>query len=352
MTTLQELANQVQELTGKLVKYEQVAQNQQTTIEDLKLRLAQLQKAPAGYPGWLKPVLRVPNRLRQRLNTTPPPVTAVPPAEPVTAAPAVPSYQIGYQPDLIPPVELMREEGMEVIEEWFRWAEEWSVILRIYGGLTRQSQVLEIGCGLGRIAYALRYILSPDGAYYGFEICRNKVDFLEQHFQPVYPNFHFSWADIYNTFYNPQGQQQAADYTFPYANDSFDIIYAASVFTHLMPEAAGHYFAEAARVLKPDGRCVFSCFLLDNYRPGQTRPFVFKDRLYNFEHFYDQYGADFAVGRLDNPEHVTAYRLSRLKEYTAKAGLELSQAPLPGLWSGSSANWVGAQDLIILKRAR
>lgn len=34
------------------------------------------------------------------------------------------SYQIAYEPELVPPLELMRQEGIDVLEEWFRRGEE------------------------------------------------------------------------------------------------------------------------------------------------------------------------------------------------------------------------------------
>ncbi|HWP47981.1 MAG TPA: class I SAM-dependent methyltransferase [Candidatus Limnocylindrales bacterium] len=265
---------------------------------------------------------------------------------------AINQPQIAYEPDLIPPLSLMRQEGIEVLEEWFRWAEEWSMLLRIYGGITRQSAVLEIGCGLGRIAFPLRYILSSEGSYEGFDICRNKIIFLEQTFHRAYPNFRFLWADIHNTCYNPAGRISAAVYHFPYPDCTFDIVYAASVFTHMLPEATLNYFRESARVLKSGGRCVFSFFLLDNYRPGQPRPSGFARPLFNFDHPYGPYDDDFAIVEPDNPEQMTAYRFSLIQRFTLQAGLELVQAPLPGLWSGSTATWVGAQDLVILKKNR
>lgn len=259
-------------------------------------------------------------------------------------------YQIAYEPDLIPPPELMRQEGITILEEWFRWAEEWSMLLRVYGGITRDSHVLEIGCGLGRIAFPLRYILSSEGRYDGFDICLDKIIFLEKTFHQAYPNFRFIWANVHNTFYNPDGQTPAANYRFPYQDNSFDIIYAASVFTHMLPEAAANYFQQSAQLLKPGGRCLFSFFLLDNYRPGQPRPLGFAQPDFNFDHSYGDYGHDFAIAQPDNPEQMTAYRLDFIKHMATQAGLELAQEPVPGLWSGSTSTWIGAQDLIILKK--
>ena len=120
------------------------------------------------------------------------------------------NYQLTYSPALLPPLSLMRQEGIDVLEEWFRWGEEWSMLLRVYGEIARDSAVLEIGCGLGRIAFPLRFILSSEGSYDGFEICQNKITFLQQNFQPLYPNFRFVWANVHNTYYNPSGQIKAA----------------------------------------------------------------------------------------------------------------------------------------------
>lgn len=258
------------------------------------------------------------------------------------------SYQIAYEPELVPPLDLMRQEGIDVLEEWFRWGEEWSMLLRIYGQVTRSSSVLEIGCGLGRIAFPLRYVLSTDGCYEGFEICRNKVDFLEGAFHRAYPHFRFVWANIHNTYYNPNGEIAARDYRFPYPDATFDLVYAASVFTHMLPDSAAHYFRESARVLKPGGRAVFSCFLLDNYRPGQPRPLGFAREAFNFDHPYGAYGDSFAIVVPDNPEQMTAYRFELLERFAFDASLSLAHAPVPGMWSGSTATWVGAQDLLVL----
>jgi SAM-dependent methyltransferase len=257
--------------------------------------------------------------------------------------------EIAYEPDLIPPLHLMATEGVVVLEDWFRWAEEWSMILRIYGGITAQSSVLEIGCGLGRIAFPLRYILL-NGSYEGFEICRDKIVFLNDTFQKAHPNFRFTWANVRNTYYNPEGQTSAPEYRFPYPRNSFDLIFAASVFTHMLPDAVANYFEHSARVLKQGGRCVFSFFLLDNYRQGHPRPLVFGRDIFNFDHQYGDYGDEFATVVPENPEQMTAYRLSLIERFASQAGLELERAPVPGLWSGQFPNWVCAQDLVVLRK--
>lgn len=257
--------------------------------------------------------------------------------------------EIAYEPYLIPPLHLMAKEGIVVLEDWFRWAEEWSMILRLYGAMKMNSSVLEIGCGLGRLAFPLRLTI-PNGSYEGFDVVQEKIDFLARHFQPAHPNFRFIRANVRNAVYNPDGQTPAADFRFPYPRSSFDLIFAASLFNHLLPDAIANYFQQAARVLKPGGRCVFGFFLLDYYRPGQPRPSVFSRPYFDFTYPYKGYNDTFASASADMPEQMTACRLSLIEQLAADAGLVLAQAPVPGLWSGSFDHWVCAQDLVVLQK--
>jgi SAM-dependent methyltransferase len=276
--------------------------------------------------------------------------TLVPPlSRPAAEQINQPLVQTAYDPELIPPPSLMGTEGIMVMEEWFRWAEEWSFLLRNYGKITQRSNVMEIGCGLGRIAYPLRFILF-NGTYNGFEIVKDKVNFLQNHFTPSFPNFNFYWANIHNTYYNPTGDIHANEYRFPYDNNSFDVVFAASVFTHTLPDIAENYFRETARVLKQNGRAVFSFFILDNYRKGQARQFGFARAGFNFDYSYAYYGEEFKTSNPGNPEEMTAYKRSLLERFVCQAGLEFDMEPLPGLWSDSFEWTVAAQDIIVLRK--
>ncbi|MGQ0648896.1 MAG: class I SAM-dependent methyltransferase [Gemmatimonadaceae bacterium] len=256
---------------------------------------------------------------------------------------------VAYEPGLVPPLDLMGTEGITVLEEWFRWAEEWSMVLRVYGRLARASRVLEIGCGLGRIAFPLRYILSSEGRYTGFDIVRRKIEFLERAFHPAHPNFDFVWADVRNTYYNPTGRHAPTDYRFPAEDATQDVVFAASVFTHMLPQNTAHYLRESARVLVPGGRCVVSVFLLDRYRRGLPRPTGFDRPDFDFDHGLPAWGEEFAYVNPENQEQMTAYREPLIARFAAEAGLTISSTA-PGLWSGTADVWVGAQDLVVLTK--
>src|ERR1700742_332678 len=109
-------------------------------------------------------------------------------------------YRISNDVSLVPPPLLMLQEADEVLEDWFAGGAEQSSLLRILGCVDDSSHVLEIGCGLGRLAFALRRILT-NGSYIGLDIVEQKIDFLRKRMSPLYPAFRFEWIDVSSDFY-------------------------------------------------------------------------------------------------------------------------------------------------------
>jgi SAM-dependent methyltransferase len=130
-------------------------------------------------------------------------------------------------------------------------------------GLKPDSDVLDVGCGFGRMAYMLAHHLNPRARYEGFDIVDHLIEWAQRSISSNCPNFNFQKVDIYNKFYNPSGTLKSSNFLFPYKNDSFDLIFLSSVFTHMMPKDVRHYLDEIRRVLRPGGRCLSTCFLLN-----------------------------------------------------------------------------------------
>jgi SAM-dependent methyltransferase len=131
------------------------------------------------------------------------------------------------------------------------------------GGLHPNHKVLEVGCGCGRMALGMACYLSREGSYDGFDIIKKLINWDVENISRVKSNFNFKWLDLYNKEYNPQGSMQSSDLVFPYADGSFDYVYLTSVFTHMYFKDIKRYLGEIARVLKPGGRCLFTCYLLN-----------------------------------------------------------------------------------------
>jgi SAM-dependent methyltransferase len=244
---------------------------------------------------------------------------------------------------LVPPRSLWIGPG-DSISHYYRWIWEYLAYLTLLCDLRRDSAVLELGCGHGRTARGLLEYLRAPGRYCGLDADRARVEDARTRIEGRYPNFQFVWADVVSANYNPSGSQAAAAYSFPFPDAAFDVAYAASLFTHLLPDETRNYLREARRVLKPGGKCLFSVFVLDHYRgPGTT-----VSPLYEFrEALAGEPGV--SVRDPQHPDDLVGYSLEWLTRSIDAAGLRLLRV-LPGLWSESPGFAVNEQDLLLLDR--
>jgi len=244
--------------------------------------------------------------------------------------------------ELVPPRDLWVGPD-DPVSHFLRWAWEYRAYLVLLCGLRSSSSVLEIGCNHGRTMLGLVDLLRPPGRYEGLDILPAQVEFAQREIQSRHPHLRFTVADVFNGTYNPAGSVSADEFIFPYAEDSFDIAYAASVYTHLLPKTASNYFRETRRVLRPGGKCLYSFFVLDRYEGKGTSACD----LYEFEHPVEgQPGV--AVHDPANPEAVIAYSRDRIDDLARQAGLEVERI-LPGFWTATEDPVVSEQDLVLFR---
>ena len=132
-----------------------------------------------------------------------------------------------------------------------------------FGKLKPNETILDVGCGIGRAAIPLTEYLT-NGIYEGFDIAEFCINWCQSKITSKYPNFKFKWANIFNSIYNYKGKEKADKYKFPYNDNTFDFVFLNSVFTHMLSKDVENYLSEISRVLKKDGRCFISYFLLDS----------------------------------------------------------------------------------------
>jgi SAM-dependent methyltransferase len=244
---------------------------------------------------------------------------------------------------LVPPRRLWLGPS-DPISHYYRWVWEYLAYLTLLCDLRRESAVLELGCGHGRTARGLLDCLRHPGHYRGLDVDRVRIEDAQARLQTKCPHFEFVWADVYNSQYNPQGQAKAESYVLPFADGAFDVVYAASLFTHLLPSETLNYFSQSRRVLKRDGKCLFSMFVLDYYRgPGTTiSPY------YEFPHRYAGHQG-VAVRDPGHPDNLIGYKIGAIESFAKRAGLNVLRV-IPGLWSESPGLAVNEQDLVLLSR--
>jgi len=141
-------------------------------------------------------------------------------------------------------------------------------------GLREDSKVLEPGCGFGRNARWLSNFLNANGAYDGFDIVPELIEWGQANItSDKRQNFKFTLAHVQNKFYDDwqkvhyAGNEQptdAANYRFPIADGEKDIVFNPSVFTHLLRSPLENYVRESFRVLRPGGVALFWMYFLDD----------------------------------------------------------------------------------------
>jgi SAM-dependent methyltransferase len=202
------------------------------------------------------------------------------------------------------------------------------------------AAVLDIGCGVGRLALPLTQHLGPEGSYRGFDLIRPAIRWCRRTITPHFPNFRFDHADVHHPLYNATGRDPGRGFTFPYPEGTFDLAVAFSVFTHLLPEEVQRYLGEIRRVLKPGGRSLVTFFLLNEESLARmTAP---GSRF----HFAHEQGGCWTT-KPGKPEAALAYRESDVRDWVRQAGLGMGQTIYYGSWCGRS-NARDGQDLLVL----
>ncbi|MEI6059181.1 MAG: class I SAM-dependent methyltransferase [Bacteroidota bacterium] len=212
---------------------------------------------------------------------------------------------------------------------------------RELAGLKPDQSVLDVGCGIGRMAVPLTGFLNERGSYDGFDIVKSGIDWCNKHITARHPNFRFHYTGMYNQLYNTSDKTDASSFTFPYADSKFDFVFLTSVFTHMMPAEVEHYIHEISRVMKPGASCLMSFFIVN----CESEDLMIKQPTHmNFpvnKGFYRLHSS-----RVDTAN--VAYDEEWLLGILESAGLEMNDIKY-GQWCGRE-NFFDYQDLLICSK--
>lgn len=204
-----------------------------------------------------------------------------------------------------------------------------------------ESVILDVGCGTGRAALPLLGRLAG-GRYEGFDVSRSAVHWCRRELGRRDDRLHFRHVDVRSAEYNPRGAVEADAFRFPYDDATFDVVLAASVFTHLLTAAAARYVTETARVLRTGGLAVATFFLLDR----ESAAAIASGRAhYRFAH---RLGAA-RVESERHPEAAVAYPEELLRAHLSASGLEVVEPIRRGAWTGRPDGW-SYQDVVLARR--
>jgi len=198
-------------------------------------------------------------------------------------------------------------------------------------------EVLDVGCGVGRIAIPLTKYLDS-GKYFGFDIFRDAIMWNDENITKKFPQFKFQLIDLKNNLYNPKGKLLPTQFTFPYLDDTFDLCVATSVFTHMRKQELVNYIKEIKRVLKSNRSCFVTFFLINE----QNLQFIKSGKsTMNFIPINEGY---FVVNPKNN-EQAIGYDEKVIKKIFNESGLVIDSIKY-GSWSGRD-DFINHQDIIL-----
>jgi len=244
---------------------------------------------------------------------------------------------MGRRPQGVPPrgkIFIGHGDYVKVGEKYLTYFQE-------LAGLQAQHSVLDVGCGIGRMAVPLTQFLNEKGSYDGFDIVKSGIDWCNKNISNNHPNFRFLYTGLYNQLYNTSDKANASTFNFPYENSKFNFVFLTSVFTHMMPAEVEHYINEIGRVMKPGATSLMSFFIVN----CESEDLMIKKPTHmNFpinKGFYRLHSAQVDTANV-------AYDEEWLLEKLGNAGLKMETIKY-GQWCGR-ANFFDYQDLLICSK--
>lgn len=209
--------------------------------------------------------------------------------------------------------------------------------------LKRNHQVLEIGCGAGRIANGLFHYLNKDGQYLGVDVNSEIINWCKKFISNRNSNFQFQQIPAINDYYYQKYNNKANHYNFDFLGDrQFDCVFAVATFNHLRLEDTQQYLQEIGKRLKANGVAYFTFFVIDK----EFFEFRKKTKLHSGLR-QDSAGVWYGYERQSS---FTGYEISTLKELLDDANLRIITYH-PGSWAQKKRSRL-YQDWLLVEKNR
>ncbi len=233
---------------------------------------------------------------------------------------------------------------------------EWCHVVGIFQTLMYQmldnksgNRILDVGCGTGILGISAEPFVGNNGKYVGIDVNKTFIDFCKKHYK--LDNHRFIHHNVRNCFYAVDQPERREKW--PFESDSFDLVTALSVWTHLREEEALFYFKEIERVLKPGKKAIVTFFYLNReyyesleirqneigrYHMTNQQQWVFEKKAYDSQHWFHLW---------DIPEKAIAVDKQGMQMLVEHSNLELSN-----IYNG---NWkeipgIYFQDVLIFQK--
>lgn len=242
--------------------------------------------------------------------------------------------------------------GTVTYGEWCYTVGVFQSIIFLHLPQEKPLNILDIGCGSGRLYLSAKPFLSEEDRYTGLDISRQHIEICQKNFRDANVSFvHYEAPNAIYAASNGNGSTR-----WPLNNEKYNVITALSVWTHLRQEDWIYYLHQVAERLSAGGTAIVSFFVLDQryfdslsgrtsqnsrFYPQQQNKWVFDRTAYGSKEWYYPswaHAPEVAIGVLED---------AFLREI-ANAKLRLEKF-YPGSWKEQPGLFF--QDIAVLKRA-
>ena len=140
-------------------------------------------------------------------------------------------------------------------------------MLQAHAGLSRDSRLLDWGCGAGRLSVGIKQAMGHIADYHGVDVQPKPLNWAAQHLTDAHTRF--TLVDQHNERYNPDG---GISYDIPTPPGSVDVFYAYSVFSHMLAHDVRGYSQTIAQLLAPSGRALLTAFVENDVADWEENP--------------------------------------------------------------------------------
>ena len=187
-------------------------------------------------------------------------------------------------------------------------------------GYTKDRTVVDIGCGLGRLATGLLRELG-DAQYWGFDAVGPWIRWCKKHIERRHPSFRFVHVDVANELYNPRGAALDDTFRFPLPDGHADVVYLWGVLTNMRLRDARTYVAEIGRLVREGGQVFLTAFVEPDVAPETVNPDGYVDYDCRWPLHVVRYDKDVLFG-------LFADHGMRVEEFLHHAGAHCGQSEL------------------------
>lgn len=245
---------------------------------------------------------------------------------------------------LVPPRSINPNKGFYLrrrpyIDDFVRSGDVIVAMLTDFAGLSSDDRVLDVGCGIGRVARPLTKVLTK-GSYCGLDIVPDAIAWCTDAYSNQ-PTFSFRHLDLsYGRIRRTGSEPETVE--FPFDRASFDLAFSISLFTHLTPAAVAQNLREMRRVLAPGGRCFNTFLVIDDHASAAIEDGSASHTFGAHFNGFRAYSASFV-------ENYVGINETEIRRLHAEAGLTIEEPILFGSWTGRSTNRHFYQDAVVAR---